>query len=191
MDENHFLRELGQVERVLHGAIPSSHHRQHLIPEERQRPVAHGAGRDPSSGLSQALFVRKPDPLGVGAGGDDDRGGGHRPSAARANDKGTDLKVHLHHVLREDSGTEALGLLPEIHHHFLARHAFRKARIVLHVGGEHELASRNHGAAPLALEDQRVQLRPGCVDGCGPAGGAGPDDDQGFVISIAHLLGIR
>ena len=82
----------------------------------------------------------------------------------------------------DELGAEALGLLAELHHQLGAEDAVGEAGVVLDVGGEHELP-----AGADALDDDRVQVRAGGVDGRGQSGGAGADDDDARGLrAFAH-----
>ncbi len=73
----------------------------------------------------------------------------------------------------DELGAEPLGLLAELRHEIGTEDAVRETRVVLDVGGEHELA-----AGLQALDDERLQVRARRVDGGGEAGRSGSDDDD-------------
>ena len=75
------------------------------------------------------------------------------------------------HNLHAQVGAEADGLGAHLLHELRAHDALLEARVVLHLGGVHELS-----AVFEAFEDDGVELRARCVEGCGVAGGAGADD---------------
>ena len=79
------------------------------------------------------------------------------------------------HLLK--SGVEALGLLAEMVHQLGAHDPVREARIVLDIGGDHQLTTRDH-----TLEDQRVEIGARRVEGSGQPGRARPDDYELLVI---------
>ena len=56
-----------------------------------------------------------------------------------------------------------------------------KARVVLDLGGDGELAAGLH-----AFDDQRLELGARGVDGRGEPGGAGTDDDD-LVVPVGHV----
>src|SRR5688572_24777476 len=56
-----------------------------------------------------------------------------------------------------------------------------KSRIVLDVGGDGELAARLD-----ALNQDRVEHRPRCIDGCCVSGGPRPDDDDLGMYWLGH-----
>ena len=79
------------------------------------------------------------------------------------------------HELRAEAG----GLLADLHHQLGPEDAVGEAGEVLDVGGEHQLP-----AGADALDDDRVQVGPGGVDGGGQARGARADDDD--VVDLGH-----
>src|SRR5438874_2717217 len=86
---------------------------------------------------------------------------------------------------------EADRLLLEVRHQHGPGHAMRKTGIVLDLRGEHQLPAGKRGGRNLlgsASEDERPQIRAGGIDGSGPAGGAGPDDNDTFRHSILKMF---
>jgi len=63
-------------------------------------------------------------------------------------------------------------------------HTIREARIVLYIRGDSLLAARLQ-----ALEQQRLEVGAGGVDGCGVAGGTRTDDDD--VANFTHVGALR
>ena len=86
---------------------------------------------------------------------------------------GVDGEVDLVDVGGDELGAEALGLLAELRHEVGTDDAVGEARVVLDVGGQHQLA-----AGLQTLDDERLQVGPGGVDGGREAGRARPDDDD-------------
>ena len=78
-----------------------------------------------------------------------------------------------------NSVPKRLGLLAELQHQLGAKDPVGETGEVLDVGGEHELP-----AGADALDHDRVQVRPGGVDGRREPGRAGSDDDD--VADFSH-----
>ena len=79
--------------------------------------------------------------------------------------KGRSAEVDALDVLVHEAGPEAGRLLAEEVHQLGALDAVRKARVVLDVAGQHQLATR-HGAG----DDERLEVGPRGVDRGGQAG---------------------
>ena len=99
--------------------------------------------------------------------------------------KGRDGEVHRAGVELVDLGAEALGLTPEEVHHFVAGDPVGKARVVLHVGGEHELAAREADVRihPRAGQQQGLEFGASGIQRRRVAGGAAADDDKAAGFS--------
>ena len=167
--------ETGEEEGLFHGGVAAADHRH--FPAAVERSVAGGAGRD--AAVQELLLRGEAEPAGAGAGGDDHRvggvrgsGGGHRERPRR--------EVHGVGVHLADLGAEPLGLAAEEVHHFVAGDAVGEARVVLHVGGEHELAARQAdvGVHPRSGQQQRLEFGAGGVERRRVSRGAAADDDQ-------------
>ena len=93
-------------------------------------------------------------------------------------------EVDRRHLLGQELGTETHCLIAKLDHQLRAHDAFGKARKVLDVGREHQLAARLIGCARrLALDDERLQVCPRRVDRGSETGRTGPDDDH---VMVAH-----
>ena len=84
------------------------------------------------------------------------------------------LEVDRLDVVGDDLGAEPLGLGAHVLHELGAHDAVAEAGEVLDLGGVHQRATGGDGA----LEEQRLEVGAGGVDGGGVAGRAGADDDQ-------------
>jgi hypothetical protein len=120
----------------------------------------------------ELLLGRKPDPLGGGAGRDDERLGGVRV-AAHLEPERMLREVDLGDVAEHERRAEPLGLLAEDLHHVRAHDAFGEARVVLDVGGDGELP-----AGLGAFDHDGRQVRAGGIDGRRQAGRAGAQDEH-------------
>src|SRR5205807_2129190 len=92
-------------------------------------------------------------------------------------------------VGREVLGAEPGRLGPELLHQLGAHDPVGEARVVLDVGGEHELPP----GAGEPLDDEGLQVGPGGVDGGGQAGGRDhglvPDRGHGVLELVGYLIG--
>src|SRR5690606_12986065 len=171
------LGEVGQEQGFLDGGVAAAddHHLLAAIEEA----VAGGAGRD-----AEALIFGlggQPQPLGLGAGGDDDGFGQDFRARVQRQAEGALGQVGLDHDVVDDLGPDMLGLGLHLLHQPGALNGFGEAGIVLDVRGDGQLAA---GLKPG--DDHRVQRGAGGVDGGGPAGGAGTDDGDTDGTSLGH-----
>ena len=82
-------------------------------------------------------------------------------------------EVDARHVVRQERRAESLRLAPEVLHHRRAEDTVGVPRVVLHVGGDHQLAT------PVeALDHERLEVRARGVERSGVAGGTSADHDQ-------------
>ena len=121
-----------------------------------------------------------------GTGGDDDRVGGVRwLGDLRVADPDAEwalAEVHLGHLGGDDLRSEAGGLGAHVGHELRAHNPLREAGEVLHLGGQHELATRLvAGRRRLSLDHQRSQVGTGGVNGGRQPGRTGSNDDD-FVV---------
>ena len=175
VDEHDLARELGQEEGLLQGAVAAAHHGHPLVAEEEA--VASGAGGD--SATSQAGLVGQVKPDSRGPRGDDDavrRVAG----SARGDGEGSRREVDRLDVGVHQAGTEALGLGSHVGHQLGAVDALGEARVVLDLGGDHEL-SAGHEAG----DDERLEVGARGVDGGRQAGRAAAHDEHPGVRSAA------
>ena len=161
--------EPGQERRLLDGGVAATDDRDVLVAEEE--PVTGGTPRDAAAG--ELLLAGQAELAVARAGGQD-----HRARRERVGRGLHDLdvagEVDLDHVVGDQLGAEALGLGAHLVHQGRAHDAVAEAGEVLDLGGVHQRAAGGH----RALEDQRLQRRPGGVDGCGVTRGARADDDD-------------
>src|SRR5690606_8329832 len=80
----------------------------------------------------------------------------------------------LGHVVHDDLGAEALGLLAHVLHEVGAEDALGEPREVLDIRRVHELTAGLH----RTRDEHRVEATSGGVDRGGIAGGPGADDDE-------------
>ena len=170
MHDGHRPGELGQERRLLDGGVAAADDHDVLVAEEE--PVAGGTPGHAVAG--EALLVRQAE-LAVGrAHGQDDRAGPVDGALAVGDGLDRALEGHLGHVVGHQLGAEPLGLGPHVLHQVGAHDAVAEPGVVLHLGGVHQGATGGDGA----LEDQRLQVGPGGVDGGGVAGRSRADDDD-------------
>src|SRR5690606_40821644 len=85
-------------------------------------------------------------------------------------------------LVEDDLGVEALGVGLHARHQVRAHQAVGVARPVVDLGGRHQLA-----ALLQPGDDHRLEVGAGGVDGGGPAGGAGTEDEQARVLGGGHV----
>src|SRR3712207_2024642 len=176
--DGHALGEAGEEGGLLHRRVATADDHDVLVAEEEA--VTGGTGRDAAA--EQALLVVQAQVPVLGAGGHDD---GVRAVhlVADLDDLRGGGEVDLGDVARLQLGAEALGLRAHVVHQLRALDALGEAGEVLHLGRRHQRA-----AELRSLEHQRVEVRPGRVDGSGVPRGARPDDDQ---VADVRRLGRR
>ena len=174
MHERHLVAEAREEQGLLERGVPAADDDDVLVPEEGS--VACRAGRHAAS--LQPLLGLDPEPAGGRAGGDDDR-----PRAVLLvldPDAERPLReVDPGHVVGDEFGAEALGLVPELGHHLRAHDPIGVARVVLDVARDHELA-----APAEALDHERVEVGARRVERLRVAGGPAADDDR--VTNLVH-----
>ena len=157
-----------RIERLLHRGVAAADHGDLAVLEEE--PVARRAGADTAA--PQALFAFELQPDRRRAGRDD-----HalravlraaRPDAERAGRQVDALDIDV-----DELGAEALRLLPEAAHELRSVDAFREARVVLDLAGEHQLTTGRG-----ARDDDGLEVGARGVDGGGEAGRARADDEH-------------
>ena len=91
-------------------------------------------------------------------------------------------EVDAGHVVAEELGAEARGLLAHLFHEFGTHDPVDEAGIVLDLGRQHQLA-----AGRDALDHQGLQIGAGRVHRGGQTGGTGSDDDDVTDV-LRHVL---
>lgn len=92
-------------------------------------------------------------------------------------------------VVGHDARAETNRLLLEVGHQYRAGHAVRKAGVVLHLGGHHQLPARQHRAGHglgATREHERTQVGPRGVDRRRPTSGSGTDNDDFLCGCMTH-----
>ncbi len=150
MDDGDLRCELRQEESFLHGGVAAADHHQLPVPEEEA--ITGGTRRDAASG--QPFLSRNAQPLGGSPGADDDRPRqvliGTDPDPF-----GISREVDPGDVRGHETSSETLGLLAEVIHQLGAENSIGKSRVVLDVGGDHQLTPGLD-----ALEDEWFQVGP-------------------------------
>ena len=168
VDQDHLAGETGDEARLLHRGVAASDDHDGLVAEEGR--VACGAVRD-AAPLEGALRLEA-ELAGSGSRRDDH---GFRAVLVVADPHAERplREVDARHVVRQEGRAESLRLTPEVLHHRRAEDTVGVPRVVLHVGGDHQLAT------PVeALDDQRLEVRARGVERSGIAGGTSADHDQ-------------
>src|SRR5690606_32595407 len=169
--------DAGQVQRFLSSGVPSAAN-DHVLVAVGEAAAA-GAGGDAAAlGLLLRLDAQV---LGGGTGGDDQGVAGvfgavaDQPEGALRQVGGVD-------VVEDHLGVEALGMRLHARHEVRTHQAMGVARPVVHLGGRHQLA-----ALLQAGDHHGPEVGAGGVDGGGPAGGAGTEDEQARVLGGGHV----
>ena len=145
-----------------------------------EKSVAGGAGRDPIA--LELLLRRQLQPARLRAGRDDQRIGQIDVAGIAFEPERPLAELDLVDVVGHDPGAHVLGLLLHLLHQPGTLDDVGKARIVLHVGGDGELAARLD-----ALDQDRLQHRARRIDGGRIAGRPRADDDDLGMGALAHL----
>lgn len=170
--------EPGQERGFFHGRVPAAHDGHVLITEEE----AVTGGAPAHTPTRQPLLVRKTQFAIVRPHGENDRPGTVGATGAVDDFLDLVLETGLHDVVGDQSGTELLRLGPHSGHEVRSEHRVGKTRIVLHVGGVHQGATRGD----RSLEERRPQLSARRVDRSGVSGRAGADDGH-FLDCVTHI----
>ena len=198
--------KLGEVGRLLDGRITAANHDDRPVAESREGTVTHGAGTD--TPVFEPLLTRQAEPVGTRPRRHDHARSLDQPSLGRIELEGPRGEVHFQNVVGDDPRAEVGRLLPHQLHELGARHPFafvrghhhppllgkgrfeeaaevavRKARIVLDLAGQRELAERQRACHPVCfrdrtLVDEGLQLGAGRIGGGGPAGRTTADDHE-------------
>ena len=140
-----------------------------LVPTEEEAVAGRARGNTVAEELA---FGIEAEHAGFGTRGDDDRvrrvlvAADPDPLRIRSEVDAVDVGGH-------ELGAEPHCLLAELRHELGAEDAGRKARVVLDIGGEHQLA-----AGADSLDHERVEVRACVVDRCREAGRTRSDDDD-------------
>jgi hypothetical protein len=177
MHERNVGGNVREVQRLLDGGVPASDDGDSLAAEEEA--VAGRAGGDATS--PECLLGFEAEIARACTGCDDERVA-RVVAAVALEEQRTALEVHLVHVVHDDLGIEALGVLTHALHEARPGEPVRVARPVVHLGGRHELPALFH-----AGEQERLAVRARGIDRGRVSGGSGTEDDQPRVTGIAHV----
>ena len=139
-----------------------------------EEAVAGGAGRNAKA--LKCCSLGDAQPFGLGAGGDDQRIGGVFGAAIGLQPERPHVEVDLGDDVVDDLGADMLGLLQHLLHQPRTLDRVGEARIVLDIGGDHQLA-----ALLQAGDQHRLQHGARRIDRGGIAGRAGADDENRHV----------
>ena len=171
--------EIGQEQRFLDSGVAAADHDDFLVAVEEA--VAGGAGRDAEA--AEFLLGGKIEPLGLSAGGDDQRLGKIDLAGFAFEPERTCRQVDLGDMVIDDAGADMLGLLLHLLHEPGALDDIGEAGIILDIGGDGQLA-----AGLDALDHDRLQHGARGIDCSRVSGGAGTDDDDAFVVDAHGAL---
>ena len=177
MNERDVRGDVREIERLFDGGVAAAHHGDGLLTIEEA--VAGGAGRDAAPAV--LLFALETEIHGRGARGDDEDVGLVGDAHFAREFKGTLREVDLDDVVVLDARLEAFGLFLQAGHQVGPLNAFVGGGPVIDFGRGHELSARFH-----AGDDERAQIGAGGVNGRGPTGGTGAENDDGVVQTFGR-----
>ena len=166
VDQGDVMAVVGEVQRFLDRGVAAADHRDFLAAVEEA--VAGRAGR--RAPALHMLFGRQAEPLGLRAGGDDQRVGEILRAAVAGQPERAARKVDRGDVVPDDLGPDMLGLGLHLLHQPRALDDVAEAGIILDVGGGGELA-----AGLDALDDDRAEAGARGVNGGGKPGRTGAE----------------
>ena len=161
--------------------LPRKASRRTSIVTSEEEAVAGGAGADPAA--TKRLLRGQSQPERGSARGDDDRIG-QVLVVADPDAEWALAEVDSGRVALDEHCAEALGLLAELLHELRPLDPFGEARVILDVGGDHQLAQRH-----VAGDHDRLEVGAPRIDGGGQACRAGADDGD-LAVSGAGALGL-
>src|ERR1019366_8806228 len=177
MHNGHLRGEVGEKQRFLDRGVATADHDDLLAAIEKS--VAGRTGRHAKA--LEFFFRWRAEPARLRAGGQND-GFREIDVAAVAGQAERPLReLKLGDEIGDDLGADMGGLLLHLLHQPRSLDDVREARIVLHVGGDGELA-----AGLNALNQHGFEHRTGGVDRSGVTGRAGTDDDDLGVDGGGH-----
>jgi hypothetical protein len=182
VDQGDLGGEAGEEQRLLHRRIAAADDGDLLAAIEE--PVAGGARGNAEA--AERLFRLKAEPFGLRPRGDDDGfGDEHRARIADEPERAL-RQIDRRHDVVDEFGPHVLGLGLHLIHQPGALDHVGEARVVLHVGGDGELA-----AGREARDQHWLKQSPRGVDGGGVACGTGADDGDADIANGGTGLGDR
>ena len=176
VDQIDLAGDVRQIQRFFDRGVAAADHRHVLILVEEA--VAGGAGGHAAA--LEFLFRGDAQVFRGGAGGDDERVAGVLAAVALQPERSL-RQVGGVDVVENHFGLEPLSVRLHPVHQVRSHQAVGVARPVVHLGGGHQLATHLQPG-----DDHRLEVGARRIDGCGPAGGAGAEDDQLGVLGSAH-----
>ena len=174
--------ELGEEQGFLDGGIAAAD--DHDLLAAVEEAVAGGAGRDAEA--LEAGLAFQPQPLGLGAGGDD-QGLGQPLLAGVADEaEGAGGEVGRDHDVVDELGADVCGLLAHLVHQPRPLDHLGVSRIVLHVSGDGQLPA---GREPA--DHHRVQQGAGGIDRRRITGRPSPHDQTADGTRGGHGFSFR
>src|ERR1035437_7277506 len=170
MDQRDTGRKAGEKERLFEGRVAAADDRDVLTAKEEA--VARGARGE--SVAQVLLFTGNVQHERTSTRRENDRVGGDAgvSVASQPRTKGPDGGVEFVHFFDTQISAKARGLLAHLYHEFWSGDGLGKPRVVLDVGGEHDLAAGLiAGQRGFALNDDRIQSRAGDENGGREPGG--------------------
>ena len=172
-----FGGDVGKVERFLDGGIAAADDDDRLLAKEES--VASRAGRNAEA--LECVLARQAEPLRLRPGRQNDRLRSDGTAAVAADAEGPLPEFERHDGVVFDAGADMFGLRAHLLHEPGALDRLGEARIILDVGGDHELTARLE-----PRQHQRPEKRASRIDGGGVAGRSRTDDDHALVREMGR-----
>lgn len=132
--------DMGEIKRLFHGGIAAAHHDHILVAIEET--IAGGTGGNAEA--LEMLLALDAEPLGLGAGGDDQRVGGPYLARIGLHDERANAGFNFGHQVTDDFRADMRRLLQHLVHQPRALDRVCKARVILDIGGDHQLTALFH-----------------------------------------------
>lgn len=169
MDERHLRREAGQEAGFLKCGVAAANDDDFLAAEEKS--VAGGAGAYAASNV--ILLAGDSQIFGRRAGRQNERFGNEFADPFHLQLKRTFAQINAVDPAGAEFRAETLGLFAHVVHQFRTHDSFREPREVFHFRRRRQLSARLR-----SLDDQRVQVGAGQINGRRKSGRTGTDNNR-------------
>jgi len=171
--------KIGEEQGLLDRGIAAAHHHDLLVPIEKA--IAGGARRHTEALVG--LFGRKSEPARLGAGRKDHRLRKIDIAGIATYAERPSSEIEARRMIGDKLGADMGRLFLHLLHQPRTLDHLGKARVVLHIGGDGELA-----AGLDALDEDRLQHGARSIDRSRVAGRAGADDHELGVDGLPHII---
>jgi hypothetical protein len=179
VNDDDLAGEIGEEERFLNRGIATAD--DDILVVALKEPIAGGAGGDAKA--LEFLFAGNAEPLGLGAGSDDQSVAGIDGAAIAMQLERSHVEVNRDDEIVENARADMFGLRLHLLQEPGALDDIGIAGVIFDIGGDGELAAGLH-----ALDDNGLKHGARCIDCRGVTGRAGPDDDDFGVHRDAPAL---